>query len=92
MKTILAAALLGGLGFAFAPQAEAAGCISGAAIGGVAGHVAGHHGLLGAAAGCAIGHHEANVQRRRESQQYSYRNGSDADMYGRDAYRDDQQR
>ena len=25
--------------------------------GGVAGHVAGHHGLLGAAAGCAVGHH-----------------------------------
>jgi hypothetical protein len=25
-----------------------------------AGHFAGHHGLIGAAAGCAIGHHEAN--------------------------------
>jgi hypothetical protein len=29
-------------------------------VGGVAGHLASHHGLLGAAAGCAIGHHEAN--------------------------------
>jgi hypothetical protein len=28
-------------------------------VGGVAGHLAGH-GKLGAAAGCAIGHHEAN--------------------------------
>jgi hypothetical protein len=28
-------------------------------VGGVAGHMAGH-GKLGAAAGCVIGHHEAN--------------------------------
>ncbi len=35
-------------------------CLKGAAIGGVGGHVAGHHGLIGAAAGCAIGHHMAN--------------------------------
>ena len=27
---------------------------------GVAGHYVGHHGLLGAGAGCLIGHHEAN--------------------------------
>ncbi len=39
--------------------AEAKGCIKGAIVGGAAGHVAGH-GKLGAAAGCAIGHHEAN--------------------------------
>jgi hypothetical protein len=39
--------------------ADAKGCIKGAMVGGAAGHVAGHHGLLGAAAGCAIGHHEA---------------------------------
>ncbi len=45
---------------AIAPfQAEAKGCIKGAIVGGVAGHMAGH-GKLGAAAGCAIGHHEAN--------------------------------
>ena len=30
-----------------------------AIVGGVAGHMAGH-GKLGAAAGCVIGHHEAN--------------------------------
>jgi hypothetical protein len=40
--------------------ADAKGCIKGAMVGGAAGHFAGHHGLLGAAAGCAIGHHEAN--------------------------------
>jgi hypothetical protein len=40
--------------------ADAKGCIKGALVGGVAGHFAGHHGALGAAAGCVIGHHEAN--------------------------------
>ena len=42
-----------------AGAAQAAGCLKGAAVGGVAGHVAGKHGLVGAAAGCAIGHHKA---------------------------------
>jgi uncharacterized protein YcfJ len=37
----------------------AKGCIKGAIVGGVAGHMAGH-GKMGAAAGCAVGHHEAN--------------------------------
>ena len=45
---------------AMAPyQAEAKGCIKGAIVGGIAGHMAGH-GKLGAAAGCVVGHHEAN--------------------------------
>jgi hypothetical protein len=35
----------------------------------VAGHLAGHHGLLGAGAGCAIGHHEASKQARTQQQQ-----------------------
>ena len=39
---------------------QAKGCIEGAAVGGVAGHVAGKHGAVGAAGGCAIGHHEAS--------------------------------
>ena len=42
-----------------AGAAEAKGCIKGAIVGGVAGHMAGH-GKVGAAAGCVIGHHEAN--------------------------------
>jgi hypothetical protein len=42
---------------------QAAGCLKGAAIGGVAGHLAGHHGLLGAGAGCIIGRHEAKQAR-----------------------------
>lgn len=47
--------------FAFAGAAEAKGCIKGAVVGGAAGHLA-HHGWLGAAAGCVIGHHEASKQ------------------------------
>ena len=35
-----------------------AGCLTGAAVGGIAGHMAGH-GKVGAAAGCAVGHHNA---------------------------------
>jgi hypothetical protein len=46
--------------------AEAKGCLKGALVGGVAGHYTGHHGLLGAAAGCAIGRHEANKRARME--------------------------
>jgi hypothetical protein len=47
------------------PVVARAGCLTGAAIGGVAGHMV-HHGVLGAAAGCAVGHHHAVVARRRE--------------------------
>jgi hypothetical protein len=49
--------------------AQAAGCLSGAAVGGVAGHVAGHHGVLGAAAGCAVGHHEAAKNQKQQAAQ-----------------------
>jgi hypothetical protein len=46
-------------GLAFTSAAQAKGCIKGAIVGGVVGSVAGH-GKVGAVAGCAIGHHEAN--------------------------------
>ena len=66
MKSIIAAVALVAVAAVAAPQqAHAIGCLSGAAVGGVAGHVAGHHGVLGAAAGCAVGHHEKTVQNRR---------------------------
>jgi hypothetical protein len=45
---------------------DAKGCIKGAFVGGTAGHFAGHHGVLGAAAGCIIGHHEANKAARQD--------------------------
>ncbi|MET4426373.1 hypothetical protein [Bradyrhizobium sp. RT3a] len=59
MKTILTITCLSVL--VLASPAEAKGCIKGAIVGGVAGQMAGH-GKLGAAAGCAVGHHEANKQ------------------------------
>ena len=51
---------------ATAGSAEAAGCLKGAAVGGVGGHFVGKgHAVLGAAAGCAIGHHRAKVAARK---------------------------
>jgi len=67
-KLAAAGMALGSL-LAFAPTAQAKGCIKGAAVGGVAGHVAGKHGVLGAAAGCAIGHHEAAKKDKAQQQQ-----------------------
>jgi hypothetical protein len=52
--------------------AHAAGCLKGAMIGGVAGHFA-HHPILGAAAGCAIGHHRAAVAQREQLHQQQNR-------------------
>ena len=59
MKTFMAGLLCFGTVLAFGAGAEAKGCIKGAIVGGVAGHMAGH-GKMGAAAGCAVGHHNAN--------------------------------
>lgn len=70
MKTMIAAIALLTIGATALPtNAYAIGCLSGAAVGGVAGHYAGHHGVLGAAAGCAVGHHQAKVNRRRAIEQ-----------------------
>jgi uncharacterized protein YcfJ len=57
MKRLIVCTAL--LSLAFSSAAQAKGCIKGAIVGGVAGHMAGH-GKVGAAAGCVIGHHEAN--------------------------------
>jgi hypothetical protein len=59
MKWFLATAFAATLSMASVVGADAKGCIKGAIVGGVVGHMAGH-GKLGAAAGCAIGHHEAS--------------------------------
>jgi hypothetical protein len=45
-----------------------AGCLGGAAAGGVAGHFMHRHGLAGAAAGCAIGHYRSKHQAERANQ------------------------
>ncbi len=57
---------------------HAKGCLKGAAVGGVAGHFAGHHGFLGAAAGCAIGHHEATKRERAQQAQREDANRGEA--------------
>ena len=49
--------------------ADAKGCLKGAVVGGTAGHFAGHHGILGAAAGCVICHHQANKRARMQDNQ-----------------------
>jgi hypothetical protein len=59
MKSFLGAACVAAIALVSSGTAEANGCIKGAIVGGAAGHMAGHS-KLGAAAGCAIGHHEAN--------------------------------
>ena len=76
MRTILGCAALA-LAFSTATiPAQAKGCVKGALIGGTAGHFAGHHGLLGAAAGCVIGRHEANRQRKLKLQQQNSQPGT----------------
>lgn len=74
MKRSLIAAVVGFAmvaAMAGAP-AYAAGCLKGAAVGGVAGHFLGHHALLGAGAGCVIGHHEAAKHARERAQQQRF--------------------
>ena len=61
--SLAALALLGSVGTA------SAGCLTGAAVGGVAGHMAGKHGMLGAAAGCVIGRHHANKKAQQQPSQ-----------------------
>jgi hypothetical protein len=60
----IAGALLIGVAVLPVGQAQAKGCIKGALVGGTAGHFMGHHGFLGAAAGCVVGRHQANKQER----------------------------
>lgn len=63
-----AAAIVAAL-FLAAPQgAHADGCLKGGAVGGLAGHEVGSgHAVAGAAAGCAIGHHEASKKAKERS-------------------------
>lgn len=57
-----------------AEPAAAKGCIKGAIVGGVTGHFAGHGGI-GAAAGCAIGRHNANKKDAARQQQNNQTGG-----------------
>jgi uncharacterized protein YcfJ len=57
---MLSVACVAVISLAYAPAVDAKGCTKGAIVGGIAGHMAGH-GKVGAAAGCVVGHHEANT-------------------------------
>ena len=61
---VFAALFAAALAFAATSSADAKGCIKGAIVGGVAGH----HGTLGAAAGCLYGRHRAKEQERQQTQ------------------------
>ena len=73
---LLPATLALSMGWIAVP-AQAAGCLKGAAVGGIAGHYAGHHGVLGAGAGCVIGHHEATKHARERAQQQQQGSSND---------------
>jgi outer membrane lipoprotein SlyB len=68
MRKILSCAVLAFVVAGMTGAADAKGCIKGAVVGGAAGHFAHHHGALGAAAGCVIGHHEASKNSKPNQQ------------------------
>lgn len=56
------------LGVSAAGQAQAAGCLEGAAVGGVGGHFVGKgHAVVGAAGGCLVGHHMASKKAKEDA-------------------------
>ena len=67
MKFVLAAVTAALLLTAQTVTADAKGCIKGALVGGAAGHMVGH-GKMGAAAGCVVGHHNANKKQMQQQQ------------------------
>jgi hypothetical protein len=67
MKTVFLCATVALAILNVTTSVQAKGCLKGATVGALAGHFAGRHGVLGAAAGCAIGRHEAN-KRDKEQQ------------------------
>ncbi|HXC29761.1 MAG TPA: hypothetical protein VNV38_17520 [Stellaceae bacterium] len=76
MKKIViafAVAPLALLALATSHSAQAEGCLRGAVAGGVIGHFAGHHGLIGAGVGCAYEHHEATKRMREQQYDSDYR-------------------
>ena len=66
MKSKLAAVCAG---LMLAAGSANAGCVKGARAGGVVGHVAGKHGVVGAAVGCAIGHHSDKKKQKEAERQ-----------------------
>lgn len=75
LTVVLTAVTVCGLLTANVSPADAKGCLKGAAVGGLAGHMAGH-GVLGAAGGCAVGHHMANKAERNSASEQPQRQSS----------------
>jgi hypothetical protein len=59
-KILLSVIVLGSALATVGVDANAKGCLKGAAVGGLGGYVAGHHAVLGAIGGCLVGRHMAN--------------------------------
>ena len=79
LKHLALAALLGGIAMPVAGQAEPGGCLKYGAVGAVGGHLA-HHGVLGAAGGCAAGmwkRHEYRKDVRNKARAYDQEHRSD---------------
>ena len=65
VRLILAPALaLGLLAMPLSAEAKPGGCLKYGTAGAVAGHYAGHHGVMGAVAGCALGIHKRREYKR----------------------------
>jgi hypothetical protein len=56
-------------GLTGAAQAEPGGCLKYGAVGAVGGHVAGHHAVLGAAGGCALGMYKRHEYKKHMREQ-----------------------
>jgi hypothetical protein len=68
MKSKALMLVVAALAAATVGQAQAAGCLAGAAVGGVGGHYVGKgHAVLGAAGGCLVGRHMANKKAKEEA-------------------------
>ena len=68
MKTTLISLTLA-VALASTTSIASAGCAKGAVIGGIGGHVAGKHGVIGAAAGCLVGRHMEKKKEREAAKQ-----------------------
>ena len=55
LLTFVVAAAVSSAALTAVAKAEPGGCLKYGAVGAVGGHVAGHHAVLGAAGGCAVG-------------------------------------
>jgi outer membrane lipoprotein SlyB len=70
MKKIAVLVVAASLSLAPLSAANAKGCLKGAAVGAVAGHFVHRHTVLGAVAGCVIGHHMAVKKEQQEKTQH----------------------